>query len=69
MPNQAGMAIQAKSLTILEDQLQHEYLAYKKAGFYAQSFQNTLLKNLASDLAQQHRQRYNRLFDYLNSHA
>lgn len=33
-------SIQAKSLTILEDQLQHEFLACKKARFYAQQMQD-----------------------------
>lgn len=68
MPNQ-GTGIQSKGLTILEDQLSHEFLAYKKAESYAQTFENQQFKNLAMDLAQQHLVRYNRLFDYLNSHA
>lgn len=68
MPN-PGAGIQSKGLTILEDQLNHEFLAFKKAEAYAETFENMQFKNLAMDLAQQHRQRYNRLFDYLNSHA
>lgn len=63
------MDIQTKSLTILEDQMQHEFLACKKAESYAQAFENPSLRDLASDLAQQHRQRFDRLFGYLNSHA
>jgi hypothetical protein len=31
MANQGSTAIQTKSLTILEDQMQHEFLACKKA--------------------------------------
>lgn len=69
MPNQGNMTIPAKSLTILEDQMQHEFLACKKAEDYAQAFQNPTLKTLAGNLATCHRQRYNRLFDYLNGHA
>ncbi|MEF9894824.1 MAG: hypothetical protein RSJ41_04150 [Clostridia bacterium] len=61
--------IQTKSLTILEDQMQHEFLACKKAEFYAQAFQDPTLRDLASDLSQQHRQRFDRLFNYLSSHA
>ncbi len=68
MPNQ-GAGIQSKGLTILEDQLNHEFLACKKAEAYAQMFENAQLQTLSQGLAQQHRQRYNRLFDYLNSHA
>lgn len=61
--------IQTKSLTILEDQLQHEFLACKKAEQYAQTFENPTLRTLAGAMAQQHRQRFDRLFSYLNSHA
>ena len=64
-----SMAIQTKSLTIIEDQLQHEFLACKKAQEYACSFSNPDLKNLANTVAQHHRERFDRLFDYLNSHA
>lgn len=61
-------AIQTKSLTILEDQMQHEFLACKKAEHYAQTFQNTALKDLANDLAQHHKTRFERLLNYLGSH-
>ena len=62
-------AIQTKSLTILEDQLQHEFLACKKAKQYAASFDNPARKNLANTMADCHRERFDRLFNYLNSHA
>ncbi len=65
----SSTAIQAKSLTILEDQMQHELLACKKARQYAGSFDNPALKNLAQTMADCHRERFDRLFDYLNSHA
>lgn len=68
MPN-PGAAIKSKGLTILEDQLSHEFLAYKKAEAHAGAFENMQLRALANELAQQHLTRYNRLFDYLNSHA
>ena len=61
--------IQTKSLTILEDQMQHEMLACKKARQYAQSFENPTLKNLAETVANKHRERFDQLFNYLNSHA
>lgn len=63
------MAIQTKSLSILEDQMQHEFLACKKAQEYACSFENPALKSLADSMAKNHRARFDRLFDYLNSHA
>lgn len=69
MPNQGNGKLQTKSLTILEDQMQHEFTALKKAEHYAQTFQNPALQTLASDIAQCHRQRFSRLLDYLNSHA
>lgn len=68
MPN-GNTAIQTKSLTILEDQMEHEFLACKKAEHYAQTFENPNLKTLACDLAQQHHQRFDKLLGYLNSHA
>lgn len=67
MPNQGN--IKAKSLTILEDQMKHEFLSFKKAEHHAETFQDQTLKTMALDIAQCHRQRFNRLFDYLNSHA
>lgn len=64
-----GTAIQTKSLTILEDQMEHEFLACKKAEHYAATFEDSQLKDLANQLAAGHRQRYDRLLGYLNSHA
>ena len=61
--------LQSKSLTILEDQMQHEFIACKKAEHYASTFEDKQLGDLANQLAACHRQRYDRLFNYLNSHA
>ena len=44
-----------------------EFIACKKAEHYAQTFQNAELKTLAGELANCHKQRYDRLFNYLNS--
>jgi len=68
MQNQHS-TIQAKSLTILGDQMQHEYLACKKAEFYSTQFTDSQLKAVADQLAGDHRQRFNRLYNYLSSHA
>lgn len=68
MQNQNTM-IQAKSLTILGDQMQHEFVACRKAEFYASSFTDPQLQAVATQLAGDHRQRFTRLFNYLNSHA
>lgn len=59
----------SKSLIILGDQMQHEYVACKKAEFYASSFADAQLKAMANQLASDHRARFDRLFNYLNSHA
>ena len=68
MQNQNN-TIAAKSLTILGDQMQHEYIACKKAEFYAGQFSDSQLKTIAGQLASDHRQRFNRLYNYLSSHA
>ena len=68
MQNQNTM-IQAKSLTILGDHMQHEFVACRKAEFYASSFTDPQLQAVATQLAGDHRQRFTRLFNYLNSHA
>jgi len=61
--------LQSKSLTILGDQMQHEYVACRKAEFYASNFTDPQLKAVANQLAGDHRQRFNRLLNYLSSHA
>ena len=68
MQNQ-NSTLQAKSLTILGDQMQHEYVACKKSEFYAKNFSDPQLQTIANQLASDHRQRFNRLLNYLNSHA
>ena len=68
MQNQST-TIPAKSLTILGDQMQHEYTACKKAEFYASTFTDPRLKAVASQLGTDHRQRFNRLYNYLFSHS
>jgi hypothetical protein len=61
--------IMSKGLTILEDQLQHEFLAAKKAELYSAQFSNPQLSELATRIAGEHRARYDRLLGYLNSHG
>ena len=68
MQNQ-NTRLQAKSLTILGDQMQHEFVACRKAEFYASNFTDPQLQAVATQLAGDHRQRFTRLFNYLNSHA
>ena len=61
--------IAAKNLTILGDQMQHEYTACKKAEFYASTFSDPQLKAVATQLGADHRQRFERLYNYLCSHC
>lgn len=65
----ANGSIMTKGLTILEDQLQHEFLAAKKAEYYSSQFADNQLSELALRVAAKHRQRYDRLLGYLDSHS
>lgn len=60
--------ISSKDLSMIEDQLSHEALAYKKCQAYAGYFMDTNAQNLANQLAQHHKQNFTNLLDYLNSH-
>lgn len=66
MPNQQGCTLTSKDLTALEDQLTHMAMGCRVAEQYANQFQNAQLKNLASTVAQHHRQHYDALFAFLN---
>jgi hypothetical protein len=65
----ASGTIKTKSLTILEDQLKHEFLAAKKAEFYSGQFSDPQLGDLARRIAGEHRARYDKLLGYLSSHG
>ena len=60
--------IESKNLTILEDQLNYEALAQKKSEVYANYFTDPSLKTMANQIAQHHKQNFDNLFNYLNSH-
>ena len=60
--------IESKNLTILEDQMKHEALAVKKSGLYAGYFQDPALKSCAQELAKHHKDNFDRLLNYLDSH-
>jgi len=57
-----------KNLLYLEDTLNYEYLASKKCDAYSLQFNDQNCKNLAQQLSQHHKQRFDSLLDYLNSH-
>ena len=67
--DQGNGTIMSKSLTILEDQLKHEFLAAKKAEYYSGQFTDPQLAQLSERIAGEHRARYDRLLGYLNSHG
>jgi len=61
--------IEAKNLGILQDQMQHEALAYKKCSVYSNYFSEQPLKDLAVNAANHHKAHFEALQDYLNSHS
>lgn len=65
--NQAAM-IASKNLTMLEDQLNYEALCNKKMSLYANYCQDQNLKNVCQKAAQMHKQHFDQLLNYLNSH-
>jgi ferritin len=60
--------IEAKNLMILEDQMNHEALAAKKSETYAGYFSDSKLKQSADQLSQHHRENFNNLLNYLETH-
>lgn len=69
MQNQQGQAmLSSKNLTILEDMLNYESLYYKKLNLYSQSCNDPQLKDICNRAAQLHKQHFDVLFNYLNSH-
>ena len=57
-----------KNLLYLEDTMNYEYLASKKCDSYSVQFQDQNCKSLSQQLSQHHRQRFDALWNYLNSH-
>ncbi|NLU52641.1 MAG: hypothetical protein GXX10_07245 [Clostridiaceae bacterium] len=69
MQTQQGQAmLSSKNLTILEDMLNYESLYYKKLNMYSQSCNDPQLKDVCNRAAQLHKQHFDLLFNYLNSH-
>lgn len=60
--------LDVKSLGIIQDQLIHEALAYKKWTVYENSFTDTQLRQIAQRTASHHKQHFDTLQSYLNSH-
>lgn len=65
--NQTAM-IASKNLTMLEDQLNYEALFNKKMSLYSNYCQDQNLKNVCQKASQMHKQHFDQLLNYLNSH-
>lgn len=57
-----------KNLMYLNDTLNYEYLASKKCETYSMQFNDDNCKTLATQLTQHHKERFDALYDYLDSH-
>ncbi len=66
MPNQNGCALTSKDLSVLEDQLTHIAMSCRVAAHHAASFQDPQLREVASTVAQHHRQHFDALYAFLN---
>ncbi|MDD4295426.1 MAG: hypothetical protein PHC69_00505 [Ruminiclostridium sp.] len=67
--NQANKAmLSSKNLTILDDQMSKEALNYKKMNMYANTCNDQQLKTVCQKAAQMHKQHFDTLYNYLNSH-
>ena len=68
-PVSGGPQIETKNLGIVQDQMYHEALAYKKCCVYSEWFTDQNLKDMVNRAAQHHRDHFNALNNYLNSHS
>ncbi len=66
--NMGKPKLDAPNLKVLEDQLGYEVMMNKKLSQYAEYCTDPNLKNLCRQGAQSHKQNYNELLSYLNSH-
>ncbi|MGI6168604.1 MAG: hypothetical protein ACOYI4_02665 [Christensenellales bacterium] len=66
--NQNQPQIDSKSLTLLQDQMKHVALAFKKSELYSGYLADPNLKDLACSVAQHHKTHFNDMMNYLNSH-
>lgn len=68
MANSTDKQLHAKNLDILKDQLEHEALLNKKFSQYATQCTDNQLKNLCNEACNIHKQNFNNLKTYLDSH-
>lgn len=68
MQNQKAQQLDTKALTILKEQMEQEAITCQKYEAYASQFMDQNLSAHAKNLASNHRQHFDALFNYLNSH-
>lgn len=60
--------LSSRNLSILDDQLAQESIMALKLRKYSKQCQNSELKNLCNRLSEKHKDHYNTLLSYMNSH-
>lgn len=65
---ETAASIDSKNLDIIKDQMHHEALAYKKCKIYSEILSEQPLKDMAGAFAQHHKEHFNALQNYLDSH-
>ena len=65
---EASANLDAKNLDILKDEMFHEALAYKKCKIYSELLDEQPLKDMVCTFAQHHKQHFDALQNYLDSH-
>ncbi len=60
--------LESNNLKVIEDQLNHEALMNKKYNEYSGMCNDTQLKDLCNQASQVHKQNFNSLKSYLDSH-
>jgi len=68
MNNANAKNIEANNLKIIKDQLEHEALMNKKYGEYCGQSTDASIKSLCSEAGQVHKQNFQGLKSYLDSH-
>lgn len=66
--NSGNMQIESNNLKVISDQLNHECLMNKKYNLYSNYCTDPQLKNLCTQAATTHKQSFNELKSYLESH-
>ena len=68
MANTENKQIESNNLKVIKDQLGYEALLNKKFSEYSSALTDQNLKNLCNEASQTHKQNFNTLKTYLDSH-